>query len=91
MTKKRIKDKPFCVIRYNIRAAGEEGKEWGLTTSPSKEDLVVLSKTEAREIIKQYGLVEAMKNEDGVVYDTPDKSFYNQFKDYFKNRWKKKE
>lgn len=42
-------------------------------------DLLRISRLEALDIIRRDGLVEVLRNEHGVVFDTPDKAFWKEY------------
>lgn len=48
----------------------------------------VVSKEEAKAFIRENGLVLAYSDENGKIYDTPDKEFLNQFRGYGSDRAK---
>lgn len=45
----------------------------------SRVRLKSLTREQAKELIKEGGLVEVHRDRNGIVYDTPDRAFYNKY------------
>lgn len=52
---------------------------YSLVTEPKDTDSIDISKEEARSIIELYGLVPALKTNEGVIYDTPDQQYRQKY------------
>lgn len=86
----------MMVIRYKETFCGMENwcyGVWKLSDNPTlsritssgnvaKRKIKQVTKKEAMRIIKEEGLVVALRCEDGVVWDTPDKAYYNKWKGF---------
>lgn len=66
---------------------------WKLSDSPSMTSVTVggnisqkkikqVSKNVAMKIIRDEGLIIALQNEDGTIWDTPDRAYYNKWKGF---------
>lgn len=67
------------IVKYYTNALGMVNIVFEEITDPRKRGKV-LTKENARERIEELGLVKVHKDESGVIWDTPNKEFYNSFK-----------
>lgn len=72
----------FCLVISWTRFIGQAMRTYEVCTSPKKAQEV--TGREAREIIDEYGLEKVYETEDGSVWDTPDRAFYNKYEGYFR-------
>ena len=76
------------VMRSRIvsRIDGSSGWEWRIVTDPLghiDRDIRLVTRAEAIEFIRGYGLVEVLESPDGTVWDSPDRSFLKRFRGIF--------
>ena len=69
-----------AIIKYYITSLGMVNVAFEEVTDPRKKGKI-LSKDEAKERIKELGLVKTHSDESGIVWDTPNKGFYEKFKE----------
>ena len=69
----------MAVIKYFTTFLGMTNATFEVVAHPKKLGKIV-SKDEAKRIIKEEGLVVAYNDDNGVLWDTPDREFYEEFK-----------
>lgn len=67
-----------AIIKYYTSSIGMVNPTFEEVTDPRKKGKI-LSKDEAKVRIKQLGLVKVCRDENGVIWDTPDKEFFTEF------------
>lgn len=67
-----------AIIKYYTYSLGMVNATFEEVTDPRKKGKV-LSKDEAKNRIKELGLVKVYRDENGVIWDTPDKEFLTAF------------
>ncbi len=85
----------FIVLRFNVKfklglpGLPDSFPQWGMVylcnyrennKTRQKFRIKRVSHSEAARIIKKNGFTEVLSNEDGRVYDTPEKSFLERYK-----------
>lgn len=68
----------MVVIKYYTTFLNMTNATYEIATTPFKVGKVV-TKEEAKRYIRENGLVLAHKDEDGCVWDTPNRDFYQKF------------
>lgn len=69
----------MTVIKYFTTFFGRTNATYEVITNPNRVGKIV-SKEDARRIIKDKGLIVSYRDKNGIVWDTPDQKFYNEFK-----------
>ncbi|MBQ3722551.1 MAG: hypothetical protein II851_02465 [Bacteroidales bacterium] len=72
----------FCIVISWTRFIGQAMRTYEVCTSPKKAKEI--SGKEARALIEERGLVKVYETNDGSVWDTPDRAFYEKYKGYFR-------
>lgn len=67
-----------AIIKYYTYSLGMVNATFEEVTDPRKKGKV-LSKDEAKNRIKELGLVKVYRNKNGVIWDTPNKEFLTAF------------
>lgn len=67
-----------AIIKYYTTSLGMTNVTFEEVTDPRKKGKI-LSKDEAKELVKELGLVKVHSDENGVIWDTPDKAFLSEF------------
>lgn len=71
------------VFSYEINRINKEKRiTYAAVFAPANKAVVELTRKQAKELIRIGGLVQTCKNEDGEVYDSPEKDFRRKFKGY---------
>ena len=75
------------VIRSLVEVVptGDFYHEYWLVKSPLRRKQ--LSRHEADDYIREHGLVETLNCKHGQVWDTPERTFQNKYRDYFKDHY----
>ena len=69
----------MVVIKYYTTFLGMTNPTYEIVEDPTKRGKVV-PKEHAISTIKKLGLVKSYRDENGIVWDTPDQEFYWSFK-----------
>lgn len=67
-----------AIIKYYTTFLGMVNATFEEVSDPRKKGKI-LSKDEAKARIKELGLVKVYRDENGVIWDTPDKAFLTAF------------
>lgn len=67
-----------AIIKYYTTSLGIVNVTFEEVSDPRKKGKI-LTKDEAKARIKELGLVKVCRNENGVIWDTPDKAFLTAF------------
>jgi hypothetical protein len=67
-----------AIIKYYTNSLGMVNATFEEVSDPRKKGKI-LSKDEAKARIKELGLVKVYRDENGVIWDTPDKEFLTAF------------
>lgn len=67
-----------AIIKYYTTSLGMVNPTFEEVSDPRKKGKI-LSKDEAKARIKELGLVKVCSNENGVIWDTPNKEFLTAF------------
>lgn len=67
-----------AIIKYYTTSLGMVNATFEEVSDPRKKGKI-LSKDEAKARIKELGLVKVYRDENGVIWDTPDKEFFTKF------------
>lgn len=67
-----------AIIKYYTNSLGMVNATFEEVTDPRKKGKI-LTKDEAKVRIKELGLVKVHSDENGVIWDTPDKAFLTAF------------
>ena len=81
-----IIDKPFVIIRQSVKMMvlpDTIGWEWQINFSPSKDDVVDISRETAKEIIRANNMTLAHSMKCGQIYELPGNPFLKTFKNTF--------
>jgi hypothetical protein len=68
----------MIVIKYYTTFLNMTNATYEIATTPFKVGKIV-TKDEAKRYITENGLVLASKDENGCIWDTPERAFYNKF------------
>lgn len=68
-----------AIIKYYTTSLGMVNATFEEVSDPRKKGKI-LSKDEAKARIKELGLVKVHSDENGIIWDTPDKDFLTAFK-----------
>lgn len=69
-----------AIIKYRETFRGMTNVAYEEICDPNKKGKR-LSKDEAKKRIKELGLVKTHSDESGIIWDTPNKEFYEKFKE----------
>ena len=69
----------MAVIKYYTNFIGRRNPTYEKVDDPRKKGRII-SKEDAKEMVQNEGLVIAYSDEDGTIWDTPDKEFYQIYK-----------
>lgn len=75
----------FAVIKYHIDFIGESHTAYAIVKDPTKA-LTEVSPREAKRMIRENGLILVSENEDGKIWDFPDKRWTEKWKGIFARR-----
>lgn len=67
-----------AIIKYYTTSLGMVNATFEEVSDPRKKGKI-LSKDDAKARIKELGLVKVYRDENGVIWDTPDKEFLTAF------------
>lgn len=67
-----------AIIKYYTTSLGMVNATFEEVSDPRKKGKI-LTKDEAKARIKELGLVKVCRDENGVIWDTPDKKFLTAF------------
>lgn len=67
-----------AIIKYYTTSLGMVNPTFEEVSDPRKKGKI-LTKDEAKTRIKELGLVKVYRDENGVIWDTPDKEFLTAF------------
>ena len=67
-----------AIIKYYTTSLGMVNATFEEVSDPRKKGKI-LTKDEAKARIKELGLVKVYRDENGVIWDTPDKEFLTAF------------
>lgn len=67
-----------AIIKYYTTSLGMVNATFEEVSNPRKKGKI-LTKDEAKARIKELGLVKVYRDENGVIWDTPDKAFLTAF------------
>lgn len=67
-----------AIIKYYTTSLGMVNATFEEVSDPRKKGKI-LSKDDAKARIKELGLVKVYRDENGVIWDTPDKTFLTAF------------
>lgn len=67
-----------AIIKYYTSSIGMANATFEEVSDPRKKGKI-LTKDEAKARIKELGLVKVYRDENGVIWDTPDKEFLTAF------------
>lgn len=77
----------FAIISYYITAFGHEGKVWEKITDPNPENgPILISRREAKDTIREYGLEKVYDGEEGQIWDFPDRRWTHKWSGIFAKR-----
>jgi hypothetical protein len=69
----------MVVIKYFTTFFGMTNATYEVVTHPNRVGKII-SKEDARRIIKREGLIVAYHDDNGIIWDTKDQKFYKEFK-----------
>lgn len=69
----------MVVIKYFTTFLGMTNATFELVTNPKKMGKII-SKDEAKKIIKANGLIVTYRDDNGIIWDSPSLDFYEEFK-----------
>lgn len=67
-----------AIIKYYTTSMGRVNVTFEEVTDPRKRGKI-LTKEEAKRRVEALGLVRVYRDENGVIWDTPDKAFFTEF------------
>lgn len=72
-----IAGQPFIVIRERVSLRGSDngGWQWSVNTSPEKEDMTIVTRDEALEIIRENQMSPALTLPEGQIYEQEGRPF----------------
>lgn len=68
----------MTVIKYYTDFMGMVNPTYEAVEDPRKKGKII-TKEEAKDFIKKLGLIVAHRDENGIIWDTPDKKFLTEF------------
>lgn len=76
-----LEDKPFAVIRYNVRMIfiNETSYQYAIALSGDEKDLIPVDRRTAHEIINANAMELAYSGSDGKVYEMPGAPFHKKW------------
>lgn len=80
---------PFVVLVSKVTFLGDTMKQYHLVTRPSARHMTELTGHQAREIIRENGLIKVLETPEGRVYDTPGRDFYAKFEGYYAKQFER--
>lgn len=69
----------MAIIKYNTSFIGTTNATYENVVTPKKLGKII-SKEEAKKVIRRDGLIMVYQDENGAIWDTPDKQFYETYK-----------
>lgn len=82
-----MKSSIFAVIRYYIRAFGQETQVWERVQDPGPDPQPnFITSKEARALIAENNMEKVYEYKDGAIWDFPDHRWTNRWKGIFKQR-----
>lgn len=84
---------PFIIIHelVKMKLSQETSWEWAFAVSPKEEEHVTIDRQTALDIIREHNMAVCHKQKEGQIYETPERPFYDQFKNYFAINTKRQE
>lgn len=72
----------FCILVDNQQSSLNEESltAYYIITQPNYRGCTEISKHDAKALIKLYGLKPQLKNNDGIIYDTPEREYRQKYR-----------
>lgn len=71
---------PFAILKYSIKALGQEAVVWEKVGNPLADGQKFLTPKQARKLIADYEMEEVHRYKDGIIWDTPNRDWTKRYR-----------